>query len=347
VRRLTGVRAAAAILTLAALLAVLLVALATSAATGPGRARATARTAAADIATSPDRTAAADRTASADLTVQVLSSHPHDPLAYTQGLLLHEGWLYESTGSIGEGFSSLRRVDPRTGEVAQRFDLEPEYFGEGLTLVGEHLTQITWKNGLAFDYDLGSFERLGSREYSGEGWGICHDGERLVMTDGGSRLYFRDPESFEVIGSVTVTLDGAPLREINELECVGGSVYANVWTKAFIVRIDPTTGEVTERIDASALDDRFRELTGSASIYECLNGIAFDAADGAFYVTGKLWPEMYRVRFVPHDPSATPPPIPTPDLTPTAEPTATPKPPAPRIYAPYASAGQAAAPPTP
>jgi glutamine cyclotransferase len=147
------------------------------------------------------------------LRIEVLSARPHDPEAYTQGLVFHEGYLYESTGL--EGRSSVRQVDPQTGAVLRRTDLEPRFFGEGLARIGNRLTQITWQNRVALVYDLETFERLGELPYEGEGWGLCFDGERLVMSDGSSTLTFRNPETFEVLGTVPVTLDGRPLERLN------------------------------------------------------------------------------------------------------------------------------------
>ncbi|HYG63401.1 MAG TPA: glutaminyl-peptide cyclotransferase, partial [Thermoanaerobaculia bacterium] len=185
------------------------------------------------------------------LRAQVVSIRPHDPQSYTQGLLWHDGSLYESAGHYGQ--SSLRQVDPATGEVRRRLDLPPQYFAEGLTLVGDRLIQLTWHEGTALVYRLSDFGKLKELTYTGEGWGLCHDGKRLVMSDGSDRLTFRDPETFAVQGQVRVTLEGRPLEQINELECVDGQVWANVWLRDQIVRIDPATGRVTAVVDASGL----------------------------------------------------------------------------------------------
>lgn len=267
-----------------------------------------------------------------ELVVDVRSAHPHDVGSYTQGLLFHEGRLFESAGRRYQ--SDVREVDLRTGEVLRERPLADEYFAEGLAAVGDRLIQLTWEAGIAFVYDLETFEPIESFTYEGEGWGLCFDGERLVMSDGGPSLEFRDPETFEVLGEVPVTLSGAPLNDINELECVDGAVYANVWTKTFIVRIDPETGVVTDRIDASALDADYRDRTGNTDIYDTLNGIAYDPASGLFFVTGKLWDRMYGVRFVPRV-DGTPAVVPTVDTAPTP----TPVPPPRLIFAPFADAG--------
>jgi len=225
------------------------------------------------------------------LGVTVLGQHPHDHLAFTQGLLLHGGYLYESTGLVGR--SSLREVDRASGEVLRYRAVPPPHFAEGLELVGEELLQLTWQTGVLFRYDLTTFELTSEQRYEGEGWGLCYDGSSLWMTDGSATLYERQPETFEVLSSVQVLLDGKPLPRLNELECVDGKVYANVWLTDEIVRIDPGTGRVEALIDASAL----RELVGIHDRDAVLNGIAYDAEREVFLVTGKLWPALFEVRF--------------------------------------------------
>jgi glutaminyl-peptide cyclotransferase len=226
------------------------------------------------------------------LRVEVLASRPHDPRAFTQGLLFADGALFESTGL--EGRSSLRQVDPASGEVVRSVDVPAPLFAEGIALAGGRIFQLTWRDGEARVYDPSSLRLIARHSYTGEGWGLAFDGRRLVMSDGTSTLWFRDPESFDVVSSVTVTLRGAPLAGLNELEHAGGAVYANVWRTDRIVRIDPASGEVTAEIDASGL------LTAEERVgADVLNGIAHDPARGVFYLTGKLWPRMFEVRFVP------------------------------------------------
>ena len=223
--------------------------------------------------------------------VEVLRELSHERDAYTQGLVWWDGVLFESTGREGE--STLRRLDPRTGRVEQRIDIPPQYFGEGLALVDRRLIMLTWRAQRAFVYDRDSFEQLDTFRYRGEGWGLCLDGDRLIMSDGSDKLTFRDPVTFEPIGEQRVRLRGQPLYELNELECVDGAVYANVWQTDFIVRIDPESGRVTDYIDAAGLlqgPDRFGA--------EVLNGIAYDPEADTFYITGKWWPKMFEVRFV-------------------------------------------------
>ena len=228
----------------------------------------------------------------AALQISVLEERDHDPKAFTQGLEFDHGRLYESRGRNGE--SGISEIDPRNGSVLRWKPLADEYFGEGVTVVGDSLIQLTWLAGKAFVYDIESFEVTGSFDYEGQGWGLCFDGVRLVMSDGSSSLKMRDPETFTVVGSVPVRLDGSGVDSLNELECVNGKVYANIWQTDTIVEINPATGEVTAVIDASGLlDDADR--AGA----DVLNGIAYDETSGAFLLTGKLWPSMFVVVFEP------------------------------------------------
>lgn len=227
-----------------------------------------------------------------ELRVRVVRSVPHDPGAYTQGLLFFEGKLYESTGLLRQ--STLRRVDPETGMVEAKVDLEPELFGEGLARVGGRLVQLTWQNGRALFWNLSSLKKEREVAYEGEGWGLCFDGKRLVMSDGSDRLAFRDPDSFAKLGEITVRRAGASVRSLNELECVDGVVYANVWQDNHIARIDPATGDVTGWIDASDLLT-LEERRG----VDVLNGIAAVPGTRHLLLTGKLWPRAFHVELVP------------------------------------------------
>lgn len=227
-------------------------------------------------------------------TVEVLASLPHAPDAFTQGLLLHDGYLYESTGLYGR--SSLRKVDPETGEVVRRLALDSAYFGEGLERVGNRLIQLTWKEGLALVYELDTLTLVQAHQYGGEGWGLCFDGESLWMSDGSDTLYRRNPTDFSLLDQIAVTQEGLPLYQLNELACVGDYIYANVWKEPRIVRIDKRSGRVDADIDATPL----LALSGRPADPEAvLNGIAHDPKGDDFYLTGKLWPSMFRVRFVP------------------------------------------------
>lgn len=226
------------------------------------------------------------------LAVKVVSIRPHDPEAFTQGLFLHGGSLFESTGQYGA--SSLREVNPETGEVKRQVNVPQEYFAEGLALADGRLIQLTWQNQKALVYGLADFKPGGELPYQGEGWGLCWDGRRLVMTDGSDRLTFRDPKTFAVLGEVRVTLAGRPIGQLNELECVDGTIYANVWQTDDILRIDPASGKVTAVVDASGLLTPAERQTA-----DVLNGIAWDPEKQTFLITGKLWPKMFEVAFVP------------------------------------------------
>jgi glutamine cyclotransferase len=223
--------------------------------------------------------------------IEVVATHPHDPGAFTQGLLMSGDSLYESTGLNGR--STVRQVEPTTGRVLRSSALPRELFGEGLAQVEDRLVQLTWTSGVARIYELDTFELVGEWRYQGEGWGLCHDGNRFVMSNGTTRLTFRDEDSFAETGSVEVKLDGQPVDDLNELECVNGRVYANVWRTDEVAEIDPATGAVTAWIDASGLlSDADRNAA------DVLNGIAWDETRQSFYLTGKLWPRLFEVRFV-------------------------------------------------
>lgn len=230
----------------------------------------------------------------ARLRVEVLERYPHDPAAFTQGLELHDGVLYESTGRYGR--SEVRTSEPETGQVTRSVPLSETYFAEGLTVVGDHIWQLTWREGVAFRRDRDTLAELDQVRYGGEGWGLCHDRTSglLVMSDGTAQLTFRDPSTFEAVSTVTVRQDGRPLEMLNELECVGGKVWANVWLTDQIVRISPRTGVVEAVVDAAGLlppAERDRA--------DVLNGIAAVPGTDTFLITGKLWPTVFLVGFVP------------------------------------------------
>ncbi len=219
----------------------------------------------------------------------VVNSFPHDIEAYTQGLQYVDGLFYEGTGL--EGRSSLRKVEVETGAVLQQHDLEDQYFGEGIVVIDDKIWQITWQEQVAFLYDRASFNEIKRVSYPTQGWGLTYDGTRLIMSDGSPTLYFRDPESFDEIGRVDVTYLGQPLNQINELEYINGEVWANIYQTNFIVRIDPETGIVTSIVDLSGILTG-ETLTGPIDV---LNGIAYDAATGRLFITGKLWPKVYEI----------------------------------------------------
>lgn len=225
--------------------------------------------------------------------IEVLQTLPHDTLAYTQGLVLDGDRLYESTGRYGS--SELRAVDLASGAIESRAALSDDHFGEGLAKVGSSLVQLTWKEGVALVYDAATLEQTGTLSYEGEGWGLCYDGTWLYMSDGSSRLTRRDPGTFEVDGEIAVTRNGFSVQDLNELECVGRYVWANVYLTDQIVRIDKETGEVVGEIDAFGLTMASNRPTDTGAV---LNGIAHDPATGTFYLTGKLWPTLFQVRVI-------------------------------------------------
>lgn len=225
--------------------------------------------------------------------VEVVSRLGHDTTAFTQGLLFDGDRMYESRGLYGE--SALTEIDPVTGEVLRRVDLDDELFAEGLALVGGRLIQLTWQAGRALVYEAETFDLIGEFTYDGEGWGLCWDGTDLWMSDGTDTLDRRDPDTFEVLSSVDVTLNGSLFGDLNELECVDGLVYANVWRTDLIVAIDPETGEVVSQIDASGLLTDEEDAAGA----DVLNGIAYDARRDALVITGKNWPAMFEVELIP------------------------------------------------
>lgn len=226
------------------------------------------------------------------LTIRVLTEIPHDAAAFTQGLLFHDGHFYESTGLYGR--SSLRKLDASSGKRVLKRKLNSKYFGEGLARVGQQLIQLTWLEGRAFVYDLADFSLQQEFQYQGEGWGLCFDDERLWMSDGSSLLQRRNPEDFSAQGQLKVTLYGEPLDQLNELACVGNHIYANIWHDERIVRINKSSGQVDAIIDASAL---IAASGRSADPEAVLNGIAYDEQAEVFYLTGKLWPKIFKVQW--------------------------------------------------
>lgn len=222
----------------------------------------------------------------------VVNSYPHDPEAFTQGLIFRDGVLFESTGLNGR--SSLRKVRLETGEILRRVDVDDQYFAEGLVDWKNTLVQLTWQTNVGFVYDLDTFEPRGRFSYAGEGWGITRDDSRLIMSDGTSTLRFLDPETFAETGRLQVTERGLRVNAINELEMVRGELYANIWQTDEVVVISPATGHVTARIDFSGLRSR---LDRSRQI-DVFNGIAYDAPGDRLFVTGKLWPLLFEVRIL-------------------------------------------------
>jgi glutamine cyclotransferase len=234
--------------------------------------------------------AAATSPAPARYTFTIVNTYPHDPEAFTQGLIYRDGHLFESTGLNGR--SSLRKVRLETGEVVQRRDVAREYFAEGLVDWGSRLIQLTWQSNVGFVYALDTFEPIRTFSYQGEGWGLTKDDSRVLMSDGSSTLRFLDPESLEETGRLPVTERGFPVNNLNELEMVRGEIFANIWQTDDVVVIAPATGHVTARIDFSPL----RARLNNTQPIDVFNGIAWDDAGGRLFVTGKLWPRLFEVR---------------------------------------------------
>jgi len=219
--------------------------------------------------------------------VRVVKRYPHDPGAFTQGLIFANGFLYESTGLKGR--SSLRQVELETGRVLKRYDLPARYFGEGLTLWNGCLIQLTWLSGKGFVYDLKSFALKRKFSYSGEGWGLTNDGKSLIMSNGTEELLFLDPATMVCKHSLRVLDRGVPVARLNELEYIKGEIFANVWQEDFIAIISPKTGEVAGWLDMSDLREQLPQDAG------VLNGIAFDQEKDRIFVTGKLWPFLFEI----------------------------------------------------
>lgn len=223
---------------------------------------------------------------------KVIETYPHDPEAFTQGLQYVDGVLYEGTGLNGQ--STLRRVDLATGTVEQQIDLDPQYFGEGIVVIDDEIYQLTWQSQVAFLYDRESFEGIGQFQYPTEGWGLTYDGEELIMSDGSSTLFRRDPETFEEIAQIEVNDRGDSINMLNELEYIEGEVWANIWQTDVIAIIDPEDGEVRAWVDLTDLlpiEDRANA--------DVLNGIAYDDENDRIFVTGKFWPTIFEIELVP------------------------------------------------
>ena len=242
----------------------------------------------------------------AEYGVVVVKTYPHDPAAFTEGLLWYKGLLYEVTGL--RGLSSVREVRPDTGLVLRRNDLDPRYFGEGVVIWKDRLITLTWKHETGFVYDLKTFALRSTFHFHGEGWGLTQDGTHLIMADGTNDLRLLDPDDYTERGRIHVTCDGRAIQGINELEWVKGEIYANIWPSNLIVRIDPVTGDIRGIIDLSDLAASATKVSGESVLnrFKVLNGIAYDRARDRLFVTGKFWPVLYQIRLSRRPASANP-----------------------------------------
>ena len=234
-----------------------------------------------------------------EYTFEVVHSYPHDRTAFTEGLFYLGGFLYESTGI--EGASSVRKVRLETGEVVQRHDLPSAYFGEGIIHWKDRLIQLTYKTEVGFVYNLSTFETERRFEYPGEGWAMTQDGKNIFMSDGTAQIRIWDPETLQELRRITVTDQGQPVPNVNELEWVKGEIYANIWETDRIARIDPATGRVVGWIDLAGLLNPNERIAGPEGT-DVLNGIAYDAKGNRLFVTGKRWPKLFEIRLVRRSP---------------------------------------------
>jgi glutamine cyclotransferase len=224
---------------------------------------------------------------------RIVNLYPHDEQAFTQGLVVEDGFIYEGTGLYGQ--SALRKIRLKTGDVLKSHKLPQEFFGEGIVLYKNKIIQLTWKSHVGFVYDKDSFKMLYTFYYPTEGWGITYDGRRLIMSDGTSHLYFLDPDTLKETGRVDVRDQNMPVTRLNELEYIRDEIFANVWLTDRIARIDPKSGRVTGWIDLEGLSP-FKDNDDKM---KALNGIAYDVKNNRLFITGKLWPKIYEIRLVP------------------------------------------------
>jgi glutamine cyclotransferase len=224
-------------------------------------------------------------------TPSVVSTLPHDTSAFTEGLEFYDSTLLESGGNYGR--SKLFQYDPKTGKVLKQVKLEDKYFGEGITVLHDTLYQLTWKEGVAFLYDVKTFKKIKELPFKGEGWGMTNDGKNLIVSNGSSSLYYYEPGTLKLLKVVNVTENGTAVPNVNELEYIDGYVYANQWQYDYIVKIDPSSGNVVAKYDLGGLHDSVKKIDPNADV---LNGIAYNRSTKKFYVTGKNWPQMYEIQ---------------------------------------------------
>lgn len=223
---------------------------------------------------------------------RIINTYPHDINAFTQGLIFHEGFLFEGTGK--NGFSSISKINLEDNEVLMRKALNRRYFGEGIEVVDNKIYQLTWTSNMVFVWDKNNFEQIGTHYNASQGWGLAYDGEYLILSDGTNTLQFMDTENFVTQKRVMVTFGGNPLSNINELEYINGEIWANVWQTDVIVRINPDSGVTTSFIDLTGLSNQ----TQLGSNEAVLNGIAWDSENNRLFVTGKHWANLFEIELV-------------------------------------------------
>ena len=228
----------------------------------------------------------------AGLGYSIIATYPHDTSAYTQGLVVYKGQMYEGTGNYG--FSSLKKVDLKTGKPIQEIKLDKQFFGEGITILNDSVYQLTWKEQKVFVYSLPDLKKIKEFSIETEGWGITNDGKNLIVSTGGSDLFFYEPSTFRLLRTQTVTDAGSPSFNLNELEYINGFVYANQYEYPYILKIDPQTGKITAKAN---LDNMWKRIKAIEPRADVPNGIAWDSSAKKVYITGKWWPELYEVQF--------------------------------------------------
>lgn len=225
------------------------------------------------------------------LSYSIINSYPHDTSSFTQGLVIYKGLLYEGTGEYGK--SKLLQVDLKTGKIEKALNLDEKYFGEGITILHDTIYQLTWREGKVFAYTL-DFKKVKEFKLNTEGWGITTDGKELIVSNGSSNLYYYNPSDFRLLRTQSITEGGGLAYNLNELEYIDGYIYANQWQAPYILKIEPASGQIVGKVNLQQVWDRVKAIDPVADVP---NGIAYDAATGKIYVTGKLWPELYEIEF--------------------------------------------------
>jgi glutamine cyclotransferase len=233
-----------------------------------------------------------DPNAPKSMSYSIVATYPHDTSSYTQGLQIYNGALYEGTGNYG--FSKLKKVSLQTGKAEREIALDKKFFGEGITILNDTVYQLTWKEKVVFVYTLNDFKKIKEFPLTTDGWGLTNDGKNLIVSTGGSDLYYYDPATFKLLKTQTVMEGSSPSFNLNELEYIDGFVYANQYTYPYIFKIDPATGQIVAKADLTQMWDRIKAIDPDA---EVPNGIAYDAVTKKIYITGKWWPELYEVQF--------------------------------------------------